>query len=609
MKKYIALFTLAFSFFTLSATSHAEMCRITTLTAAPADTMPAAQTVAVGASNVLVATYDVSATCDLTIGTVYIQADPVSAMTSVRGIRLVDENGSLPTTASTAGSGINDGAYVFGPLSLTGGVVKKISVYADIASNAPAGSQFKLFISGFGTVPGTTFANSTGRGFNINNTYYPFAKSNTVTIAPETAPPAAPTCIIGSFTANPMTTSVGQSSTISWNTTGCSSVSLISRTGLTQQPANGSYVDQYTQTLVANRAAYTLKASAQPGCYGANYSDTNGQACNYVTNSLAVVVQPTTTPACAIDSFTANPSSISTIGQPSILSWTTTGCNSAVITHGEGTNVIQTSGSISTGMTGPLAMYFNPNTYTLKASEQPGCNGTNYSVTNGQACNYVTSAIVIPLQSTSICTTTPSITLTNPVQGGTYATGDQMLVTWRTCGFAATDPVHLSIATLDGQQYLFGLNNTPNDGQESIVVPTVSVDGNYNFVIKIDGSTVADSNEVQIAIQSAPGLIPGCGSGNVYSPVTGQLCGRSVTSVIPTSATTKGLFTRELKLGMSGADVSALQNRLIAEKVYTGKVTGYFGGMTQAALKKFQTKYGIPAVGAVGPRTLQMLNK
>lgn len=110
-------------------------------------------------------------------------------------------------------------------------------------------------------------------------------------------------------------------------------------------------------------------------------------------------------------------------------------------------------------------------------------------------------------------------------------------------------------------------------------------------------------------------LPEGCMAPTGFSTSTGQPCiangGRPVRtpSVGPDPVAVKASFTRELKLGASGADVTALQNRLKTEGVYTSPITGYFGKMTQAALKKFQTKYGIPAVGAAGPRTLQVLNK
>lgn len=68
---------------------------------------------------------------------------------------------------------------------------------------------------------------------------------------------------------------------------------------------------------------------------------------------------------------------------------------------------------------------------------------------------------------------------------------------------------------------------------------------------------------------------------------------------------------RGLRQGMSGDDVSALQAILAADPdTYPeGLVTGFYGQLTANAVKKFQTKHGIEAVGFVGPKTLQKLNE
>ncbi len=72
---------------------------------------------------------------------------------------------------------------------------------------------------------------------------------------------------------------------------------------------------------------------------------------------------------------------------------------------------------------------------------------------------------------------------------------------------------------------------------------------------------------------------------------------------------------RSLSLGLSGSDVVQLQNALIAKGYFpSGKNTGYFGTLTQTALKKFQCDKGIICAGAsvsgygiYGPRTRAVL--
>ena len=82
------------------------------------------------------------------------------------------------------------------------------------------------------------------------------------------------------------------------------------------------------------------------------------------------------------------------------------------------------------------------------------------------------------------------------------------------------------------------------------------------------------------------------------------------------NTTTGGIFclslARNLSLGSTGADVSSLQQTLAVNvSIYPeGQVTGYFGRLTQAAVARLQTRYGITGdfsgtVGAVTRAFLQ----
>ena len=69
-------------------------------------------------------------------------------------------------------------------------------------------------------------------------------------------------------------------------------------------------------------------------------------------------------------------------------------------------------------------------------------------------------------------------------------------------------------------------------------------------------------------------------------------------------------FNTHIRLGNATNDVKELQERLRALGHFTFHTsTGYFGPITLAAVKAFQTANGIPATGFVGPLTLAALNK
>jgi peptidoglycan hydrolase-like protein with peptidoglycan-binding domain len=74
-------------------------------------------------------------------------------------------------------------------------------------------------------------------------------------------------------------------------------------------------------------------------------------------------------------------------------------------------------------------------------------------------------------------------------------------------------------------------------------------------------------------------------------------------AVTTTASADAYVFTRSLTIGAQGADVTALQNYLIAAgfSIPAG-ATGYFGTQTQAAVASWQSAQGVtPAVGYFGP--------
>ncbi len=69
-------------------------------------------------------------------------------------------------------------------------------------------------------------------------------------------------------------------------------------------------------------------------------------------------------------------------------------------------------------------------------------------------------------------------------------------------------------------------------------------------------------------------------------------------------------ITTQLDYGARGAQVTELQQFLASNPtIYpAGIVTGYFGSLTQAAVRQFQAAYDLPQVGRVGPMTGAKIN-
>ena len=68
---------------------------------------------------------------------------------------------------------------------------------------------------------------------------------------------------------------------------------------------------------------------------------------------------------------------------------------------------------------------------------------------------------------------------------------------------------------------------------------------------------------------------------------------------------------KQLRKGMRGSDVTLLQEILATDsEIYPeGLVTGYFGPLTERAVKRFQKKMGVEQVDLVGPKTLSKINE
>lgn len=88
--------------------------------------------------------------------------------------------------------------------------------------------------------------------------------------------------------------------------------------------------------------------------------------------------------------------------------------------------------------------------------------------------------------------------------------------------------------------------------------------------------------------------------GSVPAPTSGASSPKATQETIPPE------FSHTLARGSSGDDVRKLQEFLATDKeIYPeGLITAYFGPLTEAAVKRWQAKYDIESVGAVGPKTI-----
>ncbi len=83
----------------------------------------------------------------------------------------------------------------------------------------------------------------------------------------------------------------------------------------------------------------------------------------------------------------------------------------------------------------------------------------------------------------------------------------------------------------------------------------------------------------------------------------------SVQPTANTPSTTKYQFSRNLSIGSQSDDVTKLQTILNTAGFLKVSPTGYFGQLTQDAVKAYQTAHNVSSTGFVGPMTRGELNK
>jgi hypothetical protein len=152
------------------------------------------------------------------------------------------------------------------------------------------------------------------------------------------------------FSATPSSITSGKSSTLAWNVTNATSVT-ISGVGSGLNAAGTATVSPTATTT------YTLTASGAGG--------------QSVTASVTVTVTPVAPTKPAVIRFAASPANINS-GQSSLLSWTTTGASTVTINNGVGSVAVNGSQNVSPTTT---------TTYTLTATGSDGVTSVTAAVT------------------------------------------------------------------------------------------------------------------------------------------------------------------------------------------------------------------------------------
>ncbi len=257
-----------------------------------------------------------------------------------------------------------------------------------------------------------------------------------------------------------------------------------------------------------------------------------------------------------------------------------------------------------------------------------------YTVQSGQTSTYT------PLQISGVTIRDASGNVSLPASGSDI----QKTINAQSFSISETTPVP-STSTTNTPQYTFyssedgvvtfggdctSLNQTAGQGQNYLMFQPLSNGMHSNCTIKVTDAAGYTSNTLTLTpftvamngntavtnVAPVTGTLPiGCTSYIGYSVTTGQVCSTgSVTVTTPVTTTTNTpstysyKFYTPLDIGSSGTDVTALQERLTSEGMYSGPITGYYGALTQAAVKQYQGLHSLSQLGNVGPGTRALLN-
>lgn len=167
-------------------------------------------------------------------------------------------------------------------------------------------------------------------------------------------------------------------------------------------------------------------------------------------------------------------------------------------------------------------------------------------------------------------------------------------------------------------------DKSPTASQSSLAVTvgrsgTVLVAGTGNYTVASNNENIATVELVQGTNLVVTGVVPGTATVSAcdtstrcayVSVVVTQAPAASVStaSVSSVASAPRYVFTTFLGVGSKGTAVTQLQKQLTTLGVYQGPITGYYGPLTQAAVKKFQSAHAVASVGYVGPGTRAALN-
>lgn len=226
--------------------------------------------------------------------------------------------------------------------------------------------------------------------------------------------------------------------------------------------------------------------------------------------------------------------------------------------------------------------------------------------------------------------TVPTLTLTSPSSPISYSAGNATLSLTTsenaTCRYGTIDTVYSSLpntfSTTGEMSHSQALTDLSRDGSHNYYMRCLDVADNesdslsYSFTFSVSAGggvwyDLLESTSTTTASSSAIATSTVASSEEVLiqSLISRVKELQEKLSNLLNKKLNNFRFVSYLQLGSSGEEVSKLQEILKEENFYNyPTITGYFGSITQQAVRGFQKANGLPPVGVVGPLTRGLLN-
>ncbi|MBI3888900.1 peptidoglycan-binding protein [Candidatus Nomurabacteria bacterium] len=534
-------------------------------------------------------------------------------------------NGTLTNTVSTSNYGVAAGSSVYITTGGINGAHSNTVAWPAVSSLLSSSNMLTLSQTGLVLTLGQAMSVT---ATNLNNSQL-YQASNT-------SPQIANFSISGSqinVTANSYGTTTASFCLIN-NTSNCGSIYVIVQSS-SAQPLTFS---QSSVTLSPGQTV-SVQISGGSGVYSVlnNSSQNNGVVTTSISSSTITL---TTSGTTGSSSITVCSTDMNSCG---IINVTIGNTVSSAVSFSQQNPTLAVAQSLNISIFGPTNSLFYVNSNSNPSIVQANLSGSTLTllgITTG-------SSTISICASTSNCANL-SVTVSTSSSGGALILSQQSV----NLSVGQTSTVTISGGTMPYNIF----TNSSNIFQATLnsnILTLVGLSNGTSLMNVCSAGGNCLTLSVYVGVTNPNALPTGCVSTTGFSQTTGQSCNTTTTTTTTTNTyvpvdctgaafsvstgvacpantitttpvttvtvpddtintpttSTAFKFTKAIKLGSKGAEVTQLQKKLKTLGYFNTTATGTFGPITEKAVKAFQKAHKLPQVGNVGPLTRALLNK